>query len=222
MAKRRRRRDIQQESHDEEESLVVPPVVKRGKAALEGPPPLRVPPAGGGPALGFGVGLTVPPTFFGMRALSILLRLGGSAAPVRLTFVGAPGTSDAAIDAAFREAGVAIVERRAPGVFDAEMPLSALESFLAQNASLFRRVDAPGWLHGEAITSPTERAEVAISVDEPINAERRRTLSKLGFHVVGDSEGEVRGVILGKDLPDLLMQAWIGPVDVRKVHPPKV
>lgn len=155
-----------------------------------------------------------------MRALSLLLRLGVGPQTVRLSFVAGPGATEAQVEAALRESARKI-ERRAPGVFDADLPTDRLEPFLAAHHALFRRVDAPGWLHGERIGRPNDRAEVTIAVDEPPTVERKRELQRLGFHLVGEGEGELRGVVLGRNIADLLTATWIGPVEVRKVHSPK-
>ncbi len=163
---------------------------------------------------------TLPPSFFGARALFLILRLGASRQPIRLTFIAAPSARDDDVVRLFTHPTWRC-ERRAPGVFDVELPSDRLEDFVATHHALFRKVDAPGWLFGETVRHDEDRAEVTIAIDEPTTLERKRDLNRVGFHMVGEGPGEVRGVVLGKDLAGLVAEPWIGPVEVRKIHPHK-
>ena len=164
-------------------------------------------------------GPPLPSGFFGSRALFLLLRLG-SPQPIRLSFVIAASATEAAVEAAFRAPGISFV-RLAPGVFDVDLASDRLERFLLDHHHLFRRVEAPGWLQGEIVATPADRAEVTISIEEPLTVERKRDLDRLGFHLVAEGPGEIRGVVLGKNLCDLVAAPWLGPIEVRKIHQPK-
>jgi hypothetical protein len=165
-------------------------------------------------------GLALPPSFFGARALFLLLNLGVEKSSLRLTFVGARKVEDAAIEAVFKPCASRI-ERRAPRVYDVELPSDRLEELVLEHHDLFRRVDAPGWLFGEVVEAPNDRAEVTVAMDEPLTGARKGDLGRLGFHIVGEGPGELRGVVLGRDLAELTAAPWLGPIEIRKVHPPK-
>ena len=189
---------------------------KSGKMlAANGQPAQALPPSPFGAA-----GLNLPPSFFGARALFLLLRIGRNPEPVKLTFIGGETVPDATLEETFRAPGWRF-ERRAPGIYDVDVPSDRIEEFLQLHHDLFRRVDAPGWLYGEPIEQGGDRAEITVSVDEPPNAERKRDLVRLGLHIVGEGEGELRGVILGKHLAGLLAAHWLGPVEVRRIHSSK-
>jgi hypothetical protein len=128
--------------------------------------------------------------------------------------------SDATLAAAFRHPGWR-AQRLAPGIYDVDLPGDRLERLLEEHSGLFRRVEAPGWLHGEPVAGPNDRAEVTISVEEPLTPERERELERLGYHHVAEGPGEIRGVVLGRNLADLVAAPWLGPVEVRKIHLPK-
>jgi hypothetical protein len=225
-----KRRNLHEDSQDPEEPATVPPAPAAG-AEQQPPPPRRardvpaaaIPPvplpatepaAAEPPAAS-----SLPSGFFGSRALFLLLRLG-SPAPIKLSFVAAPGVEETTIEAALRSTGVR-AERLAPGVYDVDLPSERLEEILVAHHALFRRVEAPGWLHGERVADPAGRAEVTISVEEPLTPDHARELEKLGFHVVAEGPGEVRGVVLGRDLANLVAAPWLGMIEVRKVHAAK-
>jgi hypothetical protein len=201
--------------------ITEPPVrLRRKDAALlkEAARKQAATPAKGTPSPFGAAGLNIPPSFVGARALFLLLRVGNHPLPVRLTFIGADGAGDELIESSFRSVGWPH-ERRAPGVYDVDLPSDRMEEFVTARPHLFRRVDAPGWLFGETVERASDRAEVAVNVDEPPTEERKRDLARLGFRLVGESEGELRGVILGRHLAGLLCTSWVGPIEVRKVHP---
>jgi len=186
---------------------------KSGKFPLDGASTAPVSPFGKS-------GINLPPSFLGARALFLLLRIAHTPQPVKLTFIGGETVADDALEETFRAPGWRFA-RKAPGIYDVDVPGDRIEEFLTQHSDMFRRVDAPGWLFGEAIPDGSDRAEITVSVDEPPNAERKRDLTRLGLRIVGEGEGELRGVILGKNLAGLLAAHWLGPVEVRKIHPPK-
>src|SRR5947199_2898740 len=109
----RKRRNLHEDSSDPDEAA---PLAKGAARAAGGPARAKRADAAAKRRTPFH-GLALPPSFFGARALFLLLNLGAEKSVLRLTFVAARKVEDATIEAVFKPCASRI-ERRAPGVYD--------------------------------------------------------------------------------------------------------